>query len=460
MTDVPELAHTAHDTKAVVIGGGLAGLVAAYRFAQVGMRVSVIEAQDAVGGALRTVTLGGQVADLVDSSFTAKTDFMDLLRELGLGADTIEQATVSRSTTSTSGVLPLPAGVAGIPANPFDPQVVALTGWGGAWRAYADRLRPVLTIGHQENLGKLVRSRMGKKVIEHITGPVARGTFGIGVDDVDVDVVAPTLNAALTRMGSLTGAVTAVLSEKTHTPRLMRDGIAALTDALAQRITDLDGAIVTDTHAEAISRDGAGFTITAAQEGEDGETSVTFDANLVVVATDETTARSLLDALGAPVAGDTLSRPAIAVTVAVKAAGLPDIGAGVFTALDEPAVWSIDDLSVQRALAADTRVLRVRLSPVAADRSDDELVHIATSEASRLLQARLIVTESAVSRTSAPAPASRLGHEQRHEQIQDAAEPITGLGIVGGWVAGGDIPGVVADATQTAETLRRGALFG
>ena len=51
MTEPSELAARAAEKHVVVIGGGIGGLIAARECAKVGMRVTVLEASDAVGGA-------------------------------------------------------------------------------------------------------------------------------------------------------------------------------------------------------------------------------------------------------------------------------------------------------------------------------------------------------------------------------------------------------------------------
>lgn len=480
MTDVPSLARTAHETQAVVIGGGLAGLIAAHSFAEVGMAVTLVESQDALGGSLRTATLAGRPVDLGPTAFPARTDFMDILRSLELGDGTIAQATAARTTVIDGKIRPMPAGVVGIPANPFDPQVVSIIGWGGAWRAYLDRLRPVLTIGNAPLLGPLVRSRMGRKVAERLVGPVARSAFGSGVDDLTVDGVAPKLNAALTRAGNLSGGVAELLEDDGPALRLMRDGFVSLTDALERRLRDLGVTILTGTDATRVARAESGFVVTTAARpttadpaapdteakptasdvtGAVGEDH-TIPADLLFVATDEDAARALLAQAGAEIPGDALTRPAVTVALAVDAAGLPDIGAGVYTQLDEPAVWAVDDLSAQRGDTGDVRTLRVRLSPVAADRTDDEAIDIAVSEASRLLGTPLRPREAVVARASAAASGARSGASARRDEARAAIAAVSGLAAAGGWLSGSGVVPVAVDAAEIAEALRRTALFG
>ncbi|TDP89120.1 hypothetical protein EDF62_3441 [Leucobacter luti] len=100
---------------------------------------------------------------------------------------------------------PQPA-VFGIPAVPLSSASLALLGGGAAFRAALDRIRPVLTIGKTHEFGELVRNRMGGGVLERLVEPLTREAYGVPAADVDVAIIAPGLNEALTRMGSLSGA--------------------------------------------------------------------------------------------------------------------------------------------------------------------------------------------------------------------------------------------------------------
>ncbi|WP_136057411.1 NAD(P)-binding protein, partial [Microbacterium sp. K24] len=79
------LAARAADTHVVVIGGGIGGLIAARECAKVGMRVTMLEETEAVGGAIRRADLGGVVVDAGAESFATRGGHVRaLLTELGL----------------------------------------------------------------------------------------------------------------------------------------------------------------------------------------------------------------------------------------------------------------------------------------------------------------------------------------------------------------------------------------
>ncbi|MDF2555542.1 MAG: protoporphyrinogen oxidase, partial [Microbacterium sp.] len=189
---LPELVAHAHDTRVVVIGGGVGGLVAALELAKIGMPVTILEASDRIGGVLRTAEVAGIRLDVGAESFATRGGTVRaLIDELGLGDAVVAPSPAGAWVTGLPGgaAAPLPAGgVLGIPENPWDPSVRRIIGWGGAWRAYLDRLRPPLTIGHDRSLGALVRARMGAKVLDRLVAPVTTGVYSARPDDVDVDI--------------------------------------------------------------------------------------------------------------------------------------------------------------------------------------------------------------------------------------------------------------------------------
>lgn len=68
----------------VVIGGGVAGLVAARECARIGLRVTLLEAADAVGGAVASHTVGGLTLDSGAESFAVRAGAVaDFVASLG-----------------------------------------------------------------------------------------------------------------------------------------------------------------------------------------------------------------------------------------------------------------------------------------------------------------------------------------------------------------------------------------
>ena len=74
----------------VVVGAGLSGLVAARKLEEAGVRVTVLEKEDKVGGRMRTDLLGGGVFDHGAQFFTVRDDRFEALVEGWLSAGVAE----------------------------------------------------------------------------------------------------------------------------------------------------------------------------------------------------------------------------------------------------------------------------------------------------------------------------------------------------------------------------------
>lgn len=179
----------------------------------------------------------------------------ELLAELGLSDDVVEPNPAGAWVRNGTRTVPLPkTGLLGIPSSPLASDVVAAIGWRGALRAYLDRILPVLTIGKEHRLGALVRKRMGAKVLGQLVAPVVTGVYSASPDDLEVDVVAPGLNTALTRLGSLSGAVGELRAQAKagSAAQGIRGGMWRLPAALAADIAARGGIVRTSAAVAAV----------------------------------------------------------------------------------------------------------------------------------------------------------------------------------------------------------------
>ncbi|HWV79743.1 MAG TPA: FAD-dependent oxidoreductase [Isoptericola sp.] len=193
---------------AVVVGGGIGGLVAARTLVHRGLQVVLLEASDRVGGPVRGGAFGSLPVrlDLGAESFAARgTAVTDLAEELGL--DVVSPAPLSAWGYAAGRAFPLPkAGVLGIPSVPWAADVRRAIGWPGVARATLDRVLPRF-VADTSDLGTLVRSRLGRRVADRLVAPVATGVHSAPLDRLDVAAVAPGLLDAFGRTASLSRAV-------------------------------------------------------------------------------------------------------------------------------------------------------------------------------------------------------------------------------------------------------------
>lgn len=194
----------------VVRGNGIAALVAALDCARIGLRTVVISSDDWVETRENVSARSGVAAALC--------------AEFGVPFDVVRPQHGEQS-------------ILGIPGSPFSRSVRKTLGWRGAWRIYLDRVRPLLAIGEERNLARLVISRIGASALEAFVRPFTRSVLGSDPENIDIIDCVPELLPAMSRVGSLTLGVLELAAADDSFANLIRPegGLAALESAVMRR---------------------------------------------------------------------------------------------------------------------------------------------------------------------------------------------------------------------------------
>ncbi|HET9143509.1 FAD-dependent oxidoreductase, partial [Actinophytocola sp.] len=187
--------------RAAVVGGGISGLVAAYRLRRLlgpAARITLIEQTDRLGGKLRTVELAGTRYDVGAEAFlNRRPEAVALATELGLAGDLVHPSG-ARSTVRAGGVTrPIPPRtVMGVPEGP-EPVRALLSPDGLRAVAAEPTLPPVRLDGADAGLGALLRGRFGAELVDRLVDPLLGGVYAGTVDGLGLRATLPALAGAL-----------------------------------------------------------------------------------------------------------------------------------------------------------------------------------------------------------------------------------------------------------------------
>ncbi len=466
--------HLAGARTALVLGGGIAGLLSARELTAAGHRVTVLEAGREWGGCVGSHVVAGLTLDSGAESFATRSDAVaDLAAQLGLADRIVAPRPGGAWVQLPGGPRELPkTGVLGIPANPWDPEVRRSLGLPGSLRASLDRIMPasIGTAADVVSVSALVRARMGRRVLERLVEPVVGGVHSADPGLLDVDMVAPGLRAGLRQHGSLAGAVAAQRRNRRGPAKAgsavagLEGGMHTLVSALVSDLRGRGVTLLANERATSVVRTADGWRVGSARE--------TFDAGLLAVAVDGPAAVGLLQQAVPAMAGKQPgSGPDVQLVTLVL--DKPELdrrprGTGILVAPQTPGVqakalthatgkW--DWLAA--AAGPGRHVLRLSYGRVDGGNqtgtpdTDAGLLAAALSDASALLAvgiSRQDVVDWDVVRWRGSLPFAAVGHRAKVTAIRDACDAVGGLAVVGGWAAGNGLAAVVSD---TVTQIRR-----
>lgn len=233
-----------------VLGGGITGLTAAYRLSQRGHRVRLFEQSARLGGAIRTETGDGWLAEAGPNSLQQSAEVTALLGELGLENERIEAnaAAKKRFIVRDGKLVPLPLSPTALLTSPlfsYRTKLRALTEV-----AMRPRQRPA-----DCSVADFARAHFGDELLDYAIQPFVSGIYAGDAEKLSTRHAFPKFWTLEQKHGSL---IRAQISEakarrargESPVPKIFsfRRGLQALPDALAARLPA--GAVVLNARAE------------------------------------------------------------------------------------------------------------------------------------------------------------------------------------------------------------------
>lgn len=275
LSDLPD------EVDALVIGGGIAGLSAAWQLTQDGFKPLLVEARGYLGGLIAPGYIGPVQVDLGAETFVPRgVETAQMVAALGLEAlaPSGDGARLFLPPNRANGESRwrlwrfLRDAYLGIPADPGADDVVAVLGAKAAQRATQDRhLGSEVGQGAEgETLAGFVAARMGQAVVDRLVRPIVAGIYTCDPVDLATDTVTPGLRQATREHGCLADAVAFLLARSRKATggrsvdKCVRGGMFQLTAALSQAITTAGGSVLTRVGAQQlIAPDATGNADTA-----------------------------------------------------------------------------------------------------------------------------------------------------------------------------------------------------
>jgi len=492
-----------------IVGGGIAGLAAAYELELARKRGADIdwqlyEASNRLGGIVETTLTEGFVLEGgPDGWVTEKPWARELAIELGLEKDLITSNDDTRKTwIYIDGQLQpipdrmrmmVPEDLTTLEGSPLFSQE--------ARKAYATELTRADELranspDTDESVASFVNRHFGEEVLTKIAAPLLSGVFGGDVHKLSVRAVMPNFVTMEREHGSLIAALQAKAKTRGNRPQQpiftsLRNGLGSLVDALVARLPA--DRLHLNRSALSLKREGKLWCLrysTPNAKGNPGKGKRHF--NHILLATPIDTTRTLLQPLD-PTAANLIPKDASSAVLAAFA--WPSETAATFTIppgfgflvpatnkschpersegsaspseqQDSPtsllAATFVDQKFPNRA-PANARILRAFFGGPSADalspQSDQEIVTAALEQLRKILGP--IPTPEAhrttVRRWPRSLPQYEVGHIERIAELDRHIATLGNLTLLGNGYRGVGLPDLIRDARAAARTLSPGA---
>ena len=433
----------------IVVGGGLAGLLAAYEANKAGKSVAIYEAGFHCGGAIAAVEIAGLFVDAGAESFaTTRPETMSLIEELGLLDLVVNPARSDARIYSDGQSFVIPHGMMGIPSDLTDPQTIAILGVTEAQIAANLDSQP-WNITDEKTLGDVVSKRLGTAVVQKIVNPIVAGVHASDSYLLEMESLLPGLLAKARELNSLHEAVKVMRGSASRPGSAVagiNGGINLITQKLFLLLQNQGVQIFLQSSVEKAIFD---------KRWKIEVNEITIESDYLVIATNPNVARGILSGLEelAALLSQINTIDVALVLMAIEAPELAaqPLGSGVLVAdqgFDISAKASTHVTAKWgwvKELAEGLDIIRLSYGRNGVVDPDDEvLLNAAKHDVVKLYGlSNLKIIDSIVIRWPQSLIQARIGHRDTLEKIDQTMSQYPGLMIVGSGVSGNGIAGVV-----------------
>jgi oxygen-dependent protoporphyrinogen oxidase len=446
--------------QALVVGGGISGLVCAYALRKAGIDAQLVEASPRPGGVISSVTRDGFLLELGPQSFSSTPALRELCVDLGISDALLQAPPRAPRYVLIDGIL------RPVPLSPLAFLVSSLFNVSTKRALLRDIFARSSPPHGDESVADFVRRKFSPQLLDRLVSPFVSGIYAGDPERLSVRSSFPQLYEAEKVAGSVVrGMLRLAKSKKSSRERptlqSFREGNETIARTLANK---LGPALLNATKVAEISRQNDGL-FSACLESRTGYESVS--TRSLILATPTEVSGKLLALLDSSF--ETLLSSIEYAAVAVVSLGyrrkdvghsLDGFGFLVPRSAGLRVLGSVWNSSLFPGRAPEGQVLLTSFvggatDSAAATLDPQELVSLAHREISPLLSIRSEPIFSNATIWSRALPQYNLCHGDRLDRIAQLRAQFPGMWLVGNYLRGPAIGSCVDQALAVAEEVRK-----